>query len=110
MVYTFWIAALNLELIIMCNPTILNPGPLQRTNVSVIFQNVRGFIRSNDIGEPNPTKLNINKMSEFQSYIFDTKPDIVTLNNNNNNNNNNNIILYTDTPQFTMKFKQDYQV
>ena len=79
--YTFWVATLNLILIIMCNPTIVNPGPTQkRPQVSVLFHNIRGFTPPNKLGQPNPAKLNTNKIAEFQSYLFDKKPDIVILN------------------------------
>ena len=79
--YTYWVALLNLILIIICSPVIINPGPNQKSQkLSVFFQNVRGFISPNQLGEPNPNSLNLDKVSEFQSYIFEKKPDIVILN------------------------------
>ena len=36
-----WTTLINLILIVLCNPSILNPGPAQ--NITVMYQNVRGF-------------------------------------------------------------------
>ena len=78
--YTFWIALLNLILIIICNPAILNPGPIQeKPKLSVFYQNVRGFIPPTELGKSNPM-LNMDKVIEFQSYVSEKKPDIVVLN------------------------------
>ena len=76
-IFTLWITALNLIVIVICNPTISNPGP--KPKLSVLYQNVRGFIPPSELGLPNPM-LNGNKLSEFQTYIMDKKPDIVILN------------------------------
>ena len=75
---TLWTATLNLILIVICNPSIINPGPAQK-NISVLFQNVRGLISPTELGKPNPLLIN-NKLCEFKSYMFDKKPDIVILN------------------------------
>ena len=78
--YTLWIFALNIILIIMCNPTIVNPGPPEKkSKVSVTYHNVQGFVPLNELGNPNPM-LNTDKVIEFQSYLAHTKPDIVVLN------------------------------
>ena len=79
--YTYWIAFLNLILIVMCNPAIINPGPNQDSpKLSVFYQNVRGFVPPTELGEPNPKSLSMEKVIDFQSYIFDKKPDIIILN------------------------------
>ena len=75
--YSLWVACLNLALIVICNPTICNPGP--QSKVSVLYQNVNGFIPFGELGKVNPM-LNTIKLSNFQAYIFDKKPDIVLLN------------------------------
>ena len=78
--YTYWIACLNLVLIIICNPVIVNPGPTQgNRNLSVLYQNIRGFVPPTELPESNPM-LNTQKLIDFQSYIFENKPDIVILN------------------------------
>ena len=81
--YTIWVATLNLVLIVICNPTIVNPGPVQsknpKNNISVLYQNIRGLIPPSHLGNPNPPLCSI-KLSEFQTYIFDKKTDIVILN------------------------------
>ena len=68
--YTFWVALINLTLIIICNPVITNPGPGDQSHkLSVLYHNIRGFISPNELGEPNPM-LNTEKLFEFQSYMF----------------------------------------
>ena len=74
-ILSYWLAALNLILIVVCNPAILNPGPL----ISGVFQNVRGFVPFSGLGE-NILPLDVTKVQEFQSYIFDKNPGIVVLN------------------------------
>lgn len=79
--YTYWIALLNIILIVICNPSILNPGPNQDSpKLSVFYQNIRGFVPPTELGEPNPKSLSMEKVLDFQLYIFDKKPDIVILN------------------------------
>ena len=77
---SYWTALLNFIFIIICNPGIVNPGPLHgNPRLSVFYQNIRGFISPDQLGDPNPM-LNMNKLSEFQSYIYDKKPDVIILN------------------------------
>ena len=78
--YSYWVALINIILIIISNPSILNPGPIQKpSKVSVLYQNVQGFIPFGELGKVNPM-LNTIKMANFQAYIFDKKRDIVLLN------------------------------
>ena len=77
--YTFWVASLNLILIVISNPTIINPGPSTKNHISVLYQNVRGFIPPGGLGNPNPPLCSI-KLAEFQTYIYNKKPDIIILN------------------------------
>ena len=60
-------------------PGILNPGPPVLNKISVLYQNVQGFVQLNNIKKPNPP-LDINKLSEFHSYIYLNKPDVIILN------------------------------
>ena len=78
--YTLWVAMLNFILIVISNPTIINPGPRPKNpKISVLYQNVRGFIPPLELPEKNPS-LNVTKIAGFQTYVFDKKPDIVILN------------------------------
>ena len=67
-----WVSALNLILIVICNPPIMNPGPARHFNtnkISVFYQNIRGFIPPIELGNPNPPLSSI-KIAELQSYIY----------------------------------------
>ena len=67
---------LNLYLIFICNPSVNNPGPRK---LSVLYNNVRGFVDTRNLGQDSPD-LGMTKVLEFQSYIYNTKPDIVVIN------------------------------
>ena len=72
-----WLAVLNMVLIVISNPSILNPGPSK--DFSVLYQNVRGFVPFNSLGASS-LPLDMDKLLDFQSYIFEKKPDLVILN------------------------------
>ena len=81
---TLWIRSLNLIMIVICNPIIVNPGPAHskvsgKNKLSVFYQNVRGFIPPTELGKPNPQLSSI-KLAEFQTYVYESKPDIIVLN------------------------------
>ena len=67
---------LNIFLIIICNPSILNPGP---ESFSVFFNNVQGFINTRDLSSDSPP-LNMTKIHELHGYIYSKKPDVIILN------------------------------
>lgn len=74
---SIWVTAINLTLIVISYPAIINPGPPNSpslSNLSVLYLNARGLF--------NHKKLKIfsDKMASFQSYIFEHKPSIVVLN------------------------------
>ena len=73
----YWLAFINLMLIVICQPSIVNPGPA--TFISGAYQNVRGFVPFSGLGD-DVLPLDTTKLLEFQSYIFDKKPGIVILN------------------------------
>lgn len=77
--FSFWLASINLVLIVLVNPSIINPGPNNQHNISVLYQNVRGLIPFNYLGKPSPM-LDNTKMCEPQSYVYYNKIDIVVLN------------------------------
>ena len=74
-IVSYFYVALNLLLIVICFPGIMNPGPM----ISVMYNNVRGFVPPCKLNEPD-LPLNIGKVQEFQSYIFDKEPSIVVVN------------------------------
>ena len=67
-------------MIIIVTPSIINPGPINSSgSLSVLFQNVKGFINLNELRKDHPL-LNMTKIGEFQSCIYSAKPDIIILN------------------------------
>ena len=78
--YNFYqIATLLLFLIILANISLLNPGPQQFEGLNCFFHNVQGFVTLNSIHKEHPD-LNITKLIEFQTDIFENSPDIILLN------------------------------
>ena len=67
--YTMWIASLNMVLIVLVNPSILNPGPDNPPNLTIFYQNVRGLIPFTELGKPSPM-LDYTKLFELQSYVL----------------------------------------
>ena len=79
----FYVTIINIILIVICNCSLLNPGPsttpVKDSNPKVFYQNVHGLLTYSSLGSKNPV-LNITKVFEFQSYIANHHPDIVVLN------------------------------
>ncbi len=73
---TLWLYSINSILIIIVNPSILNPGP---QGLSALYQNVQGFIPVSQLSSLHPS-LDLNKIAEFQAYVNSSKPDIIALN------------------------------
>ncbi len=73
----FWALTLNAILIVLVNPSLLNPGP---TNyLKVVSFNTRGLLPFSQLDSKNPT-LDNTKLFELQYYLSDQKPDILVLN------------------------------
>ena len=68
---------LNLILIVIVNPSIINPGPTKP--ISVYYQNVRGFVPFSELNK-QCMDLNCDKLYSFQSHIYQNQYDIVILN------------------------------
>ena len=68
--------AINLALIVICNPSILNPGP---KGLSILYNNIQGFVNARDLAAESPV-LNMTKTHEIHGYIFTEKPDIIIMN------------------------------
>ena len=76
-VIIIWLYMLNLALVTIVNPSILNPGP--NGNLSICYQNVQGLIPFGQLKETNPM-LDVNKVLELKAYVMQNKIDIVVLN------------------------------
>ena len=74
--FLFWIYSLNILLIILVNPSLLNPGP---QHLSVAYQNVQGLIPFGQLSSNHPI-LDRCKISELQSFATKSRPDIFILN------------------------------
>ena len=72
-----WVFFLNLSMITLVNPSLLNPGP--NISVPVVFQNVQGLIPFSQLNSDCPT-LDTTKILELNSYLSSHKPGIVVLN------------------------------
>ena len=71
-----FLSVLNITLIVICDCSILNPGP---NSLSVVYNNVHGLINTRDLTSESPP-LNMTKIHEFHGYIYDSKPHIIILN------------------------------
>ena len=60
-------------------PGIKNPGPQLPSKISVLYHNVQGFLITRELHKENPL-LDTKKVSDFQSYVYLHKPDIIILN------------------------------
>ena len=73
---TLWTYFLNLSLVVLANPSLLNPGP---NSINVAYQNVQGLIPFSNLGSSHPL-LDHTKVSEIQAFLIQKKPDILALN------------------------------
>ena len=60
-------------------PGIKNPRPQLQCKISVLYHNVQGFLITRELHKENPL-LNTKKVSDFQSYVYLHKRDIIILN------------------------------
>lgn len=75
-----WLSVLICYLIVICNPSIVNPGPDMNANsLSIYYQNVQGLIPFSYLADKNP-KFEDTKICELQNFIFTSLPDIIILN------------------------------
>ena len=74
-IYTIWLFMINILLLLLCIPNIINPGPNNFVNeLNVIYHNVQGFVNL------KTEALSTNKVLGFQGYIFTKQPDVIILN------------------------------
>ena len=81
-----WLQYIRFLFFLICNPSISNPGPTFSVNqdknssgISVYYQNVQGLIPFGNLSDKHPN-LDMNKISELQSYIYKHNPDVIILN------------------------------
>ena len=77
MTFLSWITVVNLVLVIIVNPSLLNPGPI--APLSVLYHNVQGLIPIKDVAISNP-KLNVTKLLELKYLTNSSKYDVIMLN------------------------------
>ena len=77
-VYGLFVFCLNISMIIITNPSIVNPGPVDNS-LSVAYCNAQGFILMSTIGGRQPI-FQTHKLLDFQSFLHSSKPDIVAIN------------------------------
>ena len=78
-----WLFALNLVLIILANPGIVNPGPSlmgdNKDSINVYFQNVQGLIPFGELNSVHPM-LDNSKCLEISTYLKESRIDIAIFN------------------------------
>ena len=70
---------INARLIIECWPSIKNPGPHNKKDLSVYYQNIQGLIPFSYLGNDHSI-LNDTKILELNHYVQNFTPDVVVLN------------------------------
>ena len=79
-----WLFGMNLVMLVLINPTIVNPGPTSPvtrslSNLNVYFQNVHGLIPFGELANEHPM-LDNTKCHEISNYLSHSKMDIAILN------------------------------
>ena len=74
--YSIWLFAMNLSLMVLSIPNLVNPGPT--SDLNVLYQNVQGFV--NIRAKSSSPTFFTSKVLDFQGYLFHEKPDVVILN------------------------------
>ena len=110
--YTFYTTLINLLLIVIVTPSIVNPGPISsnisdshsNNRLSVAYCNAQGLILMSTMKSQAPI-FQTNKLLEIQSYIHINSPDIMIINETwlNDNINSNEIV----SEQFYKMFRLD---
>ena len=76
----YYITSINLILIVLATPSIVNPGPNPKARpLTIYYNNVQGLIDIRDLKSKEP-QLNMTKLYELHGHIFTTKPDVIILN------------------------------
>ena len=75
----FYTTTINLFLIVITTPSIVNPGPQIENPLKVAYCNAQGFIMMSSMKSNQPI-FQTNKLLDFQSHLHHDKPDFVVLN------------------------------
>ena len=75
----YYIAVLNLVLIVIVTPSIVNPGPTNQTKLKIGYCNVQGLIFSASMRGNMPI-FQTNKLIDIQSYVYTNDLDLVIIN------------------------------
>ena len=83
-IYVLFITLLNLILIVVVTPSIVNPGPIAPTlkspsELKVAYCNMQGIIMMSSMRGTQPI-FQTNKLLDFQNYLHMNEPDIVLIN------------------------------
>ena len=82
-VYTKYVTIINLILIIVVTPSIVNPGPIVQTqscnHLKISYCNVQGLILSSTMRGSQPI-FQTNKLLDFQTFIHSGVSDIIIVN------------------------------
>ena len=70
------LSTLNIRLLVICNCSILNPGP---RGLKVIYNNVQGLVSPGHLDSVSPP-LNMTKVFEVQDFVYGNSADIIVLN------------------------------
>ena len=76
-IYSYYITLINLILIVIVTPSIVNPGPCKE--LSIAYCNIQGLIMMSSIRGMQPI-FQTNKLLDFQNFVHMNKPDIVAVN------------------------------
>ena len=74
-----YLAGLSLMLIVICCPSIKNPGPNEENPIDLIYCNVGGLIHLSSMTSNQPI-FQTKKLLDLQSYIYTYSPRIVVIN------------------------------
>ena len=76
----YYITSINLILIVLATPSIVNPGQNPKARpLTIFYNNVQGLIDIRDLKSKEP-QLNMTKLYELHGHIFTTKPDVIIRN------------------------------
>ena len=79
--FTYYVTLINLTLIVLVNPGIINPDPYSK-EISVAYCNAQGFILTSSmacLGGRQPI-FQTHKLLDSQTFVHMNKPDIVIVN------------------------------
>ena len=76
---SYYITLLNLLLIVLVTPSIINPGPAQQSDLKIGYCNVQGLVLPSSMKSQMPI-FQTNKLLDIQSYVYTHDLDVVIFN------------------------------